>query len=109
MTAMLAPSRFPPWVTSVETEERCRRTATGPHALPCVVRMGEPFGRMSEREKPVPPPNFCTMAASCAACMMPSMLSLSGSTKHAESVPAPVPAFMSVGEFGRNSRPAIAR
>ena len=37
MTAMFAPSRFPPCVTRVETEDRCLSTATGPHALPWVV------------------------------------------------------------------------
>ena len=101
MTAMFAPSRLPPWVTRVETDERWRSTAMGPHALPCVVAMLAPFGRMAERAKPVPPPNFCTMAVSLAASMIPSIVSFKGSTKQAESVPAPVPAFMRVGELGR--------
>ena len=99
MTAMFAPSRFPPCVTRVDTEDRCLRTATGPHALPWVVLMWAPLRRSSDSAKPVPPPNFCTMAASCAAPMMPSMLSLRGNTKQADNVPAPVPAFISVGEF----------
>ena len=75
MTAMFAPSRFPPWVTSVDTEDRCRRTAIGPQALPWVDWIGVPFDLISVSAKPVPPPNFWTIAASCAASMIPSMLS----------------------------------
>ena len=103
ITAMFAPSRLPPWVTRVETDDRWLRTATGPQALPCVVEMPAPFGRMGERAKPVPPPYFWTIAASLAVVMIPSMLSSRPITKHAESVPAPVPAFISVGELGTNS------
>ncbi len=109
MTAMFAPSRFPPWVTSVDSEDRCRRTAIGPQALPWVDWIGVPFDLISVSAKPVPPPNFWTIAASCAAFMIPSMLSRRGSTKHADRVPAPVPAFIIVGEFGRNSSFAIIR
>ena len=35
---------------------------------------------------------------------MPSILSSKGNTKHADRVPCSVPAFISVGEFGKNSR-----
>ena len=80
----------------------------GPQALPWVVAIPAPFGLSSDSAKPVPPPNFWTIAASCAAPMIPSILSRRGSTKHAESVPAPVPAFIIVGEFGRYSKLAIA-
>ena len=101
---MLAPSRLPPCVTSDETDDRCRRTATGPQAVPWVLLMGDPLGRICERAKPVPPPNFWTMAASLAELMIPSMLSSSPMTKQADRVPCFVPAFMRVGEFGTNSR-----
>jgi hypothetical protein len=75
--------------------------------LPWVVEMGAPLGRILEREKPVPPPNFCTMAACLAVSIMPSMVSSRPMTKQADRVPAPVPAFIRVGELGRNSRRAI--
>lgn len=35
---------------------------------------------------------------------MPSIESSTGITKQAESWPMPVPAFINVGEFGKNSR-----
>ena len=109
MTAMLAPSRLPPWVIIVETLERWRRTAMGPQALPWVDEMWAPFWRRLDRGTPVPPPNFCTMAMSDAVFMMADMLSSRGRTKQAERVPASVPAFIIVGELGRNSRRVIMR
>ena len=68
---------------------------------------------MGERAKPVPPPNFWTMAISFAVVMMPSMVSSSPITKQADSVPVPLPsgcsmpAFIRVGELGTNSRLAM--
>jgi len=38
---------------------------------------------------------------------MSGIESYSGSTKHAESMPSGLPAFISVGELGRNLRLAI--
>ena len=69
-----------------------------------------PFGLISDSANPVPPPNFWTMAVSLAVVMMPSMVSSSPRTKHADSVPVPwpsgcwMPAFIRVGELGTNSR-----
>jgi hypothetical protein len=66
-----------------------------------------PAGRRRENEKPVPPP-LCWMIAACRSVVkMLSRLSSIGSTKQAMSCPRGVPAFMSVGELGRNSRRAI--
>ena len=113
MTAMFAPSRFPPWVTSFDTDERCRSTEMGPHAWPCVVEIPEPLGLMGDSANPVPPPNFWTMAISLAVVIMPSIVSSRPMTKQAERVPVPVPscrpipAFISVGEFGTKSSRAI--
>ena len=87
----------------METDDRCLRTATGPHALPWVVEMEAPFGRIADSANPVPPPNFWTIAASLAVVIIPSMLSSSPITKQADRVPAPVPAFIKVGELGTNS------
>ena len=107
ITAIFAPSLLPPWVTKVDTEDKCFSTAIGPQALPWVVAIGVPVGLISDKENPVPPPNFWTIAASCAAFIIPSIESVNGRTKHADNVPAPVPAFISVGELGKNSKLAI--
>ena len=108
ITAMLAPSLFPPCVTRVETDESSLRAAIGPHAFPWVVLILAPFGLNLDKANPVPPPNFCTIAASWAVFMMCSILSSRGKTKHADKVPAGVPAFIRVGELAKNSRLASA-
>ena len=100
MIAMFAPSRLPPCVIIVDTDDRCLSTATGPHADPCVEAIGAPFALKRVRATPVPPPNFCTRATCRAVSMMPSILSSRGSTKQPLNVPAPLPAFISVGELG---------
>ena len=55
----------------------------------------------------MPPPDWCTKAASLIAPKIDSMESSTGSTKQAESCCRSRPAFMRVGEFGRNSSSAI--
>ena len=35
---------------------------TGPEATPIVERTVSPFGRIREKENPVPPPDWCTSA-----------------------------------------------
>ena len=67
------------------------------------------LGPQPRQATPVPPPYFCTMAISDAVRMMSSMLSSRGRTKQADSVPALVPAFIRVGELGRNSSRAMDR
>lgn len=47
-------------------------------------------------------------AAFLTASKMSTMLSATGSTKHAESWPSGRPAFISVGELGRNFRLVIS-
>ncbi len=66
------------------------------------------FGRSRLKENPVPPPDWWIFAIAPSVRKMPSMESSTGRTKHAASWPSPVPAFMSAGEFGRNSREASA-
>jgi hypothetical protein len=50
------------------------------------------------------------MRAICLrAIKMPGIESSTGSTKHADNCPPGVPAFIRVGEFGRNRRSSIIR
>ena len=49
-------------------------------------------------------PNFCTNAELVAAVIIASILSSKGKTKQADRVPWSVPAFIKVGEFGKNSK-----
>ena len=79
----------------------------GPDATPDVLRTLSPEGRTFEKLKPVPPPLLWTRAVAASEPNISSMLSPIGRTKHAESCPRGVPAFMSVGEFGMNSRAAM--
>ena len=55
----------------------------------------------------MPPPYFWIMAETVAACMIDSIVSSTGITKHAERVPAPVPALNRVGELGMKTHSAI--
>ena len=66
-----------------------------------MLAIGSPSPRRREKSKPVPPPNFWTNAVALAVDIIDSRVSSIGSTKQAASVPRPVPAFISVGEFGR--------
>ena len=71
---------------------------------PPVARTTSFLGRSREKEKPVPPPLWWMRAMFFRASKMPGRESSTGRTKHAESCPSGRPAFMSVGELGRNSR-----
>ena len=75
--------------------------------MPFVESTESLAGRILEKENPVPPPLLWMRAVFLTAVKMLSMLSSTGSTKHAESWPSSLPAFISVGELGRNSIPAI--
>ena len=68
-----------------------------------------PAGRSREKENPVPPPDLWMSAACLIASKISSIESPTGSTKHAESCPNGRPAFISVGELGRNSNSVIMR
>ncbi len=84
-----------------------RMKETGPEAIPCVDLTISPLGLSLENEKPVPPPDWCIRAIYFRASKIPLIESSTGSTKHAESCPIGVPAFMSVGELGRKCNEAI--
>jgi len=91
------------------TPENILRNESGPSVVPPDERTIEPLGRSPEKSIPVPPPARCTKAICRAVSMISSIESRSGSTKHAESIPRRLPAFISVGEFGRNFLVAIRR
>jgi hypothetical protein len=57
----------------------------------------------------VPPPDLWISAVYFTASKMSSMESPTGKTKQADSCPSSRPAFISVGELGRNSSWAIIR
>ena len=80
------------------------RNETGPEATPPVVPTRLLRGRRREKAKPVPPPDLWIIAANFTASKISSMESPTGSTKQAASWQSGVPAFMSVGEFGRKRR-----
>ncbi len=110
---MLAPRRVPPcFTTSVEASYSDMKE-TGPLATPVVLRTRSPDGRMRLNEKPVPPPDWCTIAIERSVSYTPlwplESASSTGRTKHAESCPSGRPAFISVGELGSKSRRVISR
>jgi hypothetical protein len=80
---------------------------TGPEETPAVDLTTSPPGRSRAKLNPVPPPDLWIMAVSRTAPKIDSIESSTGSTKHAESCCNSRPAFMSVGEFGRNSSEVI--
>ena len=101
---MLAPLRFPPCFTVWVEASKIFMNDTGPDATPIVDFTKSPFGRRRENAKPVPPPPWWIRACCLSASKIPTRLSSTGITKHAESNCNSRPAFMSVGLFGRNSR-----
>ncbi len=104
---MLAPRRVPPCLICSVAVLKMRRKDTGPEATPPVEPTRASLGRRREKEKPVPPPDLWIMAACFTASKISSMESPTGSTKQAESWPRSVPAFINVGELGRNFQPVI--
>ena len=80
---------------------------TGPLATPMVERTRSFLGRRRLKLNPVPPPDWWIRAAFLMASKMDSMVSSTGRTKQAESCWSSRPAFMSVGELGRNFRLVI--
>ncbi len=104
---MLAPRRRPPCLTASVALSKAPMKLTGPEATPWVVPTMSPLGRRCEKENPVPPPAWWMIAMYFTESKIPGMESGTGSTKQAESSPSSVPAFISVGELGRNSREAM--
>ena len=105
---MLAPRRTPPCRIASVAVLNTSMNETGPEATPMVDATTSPDGRSRENEKPVPPPVCWIIAAHFTASKISGIASPTGSTKHADSWPDGLPAFISVGEFGRNSSRAIA-
>ncbi len=105
---MLAPRRVPPCLmASVAVSNTCMKL-TGPELTPPVEATTSPAGRSWEKEKPVPPPDLWIRAVLFTASKMLSSESSTGSTKQAANWPRGRPAFMRVGELGRN-RPSAMR
>ena len=77
---------------------------TGPDAIPFVLLTISPLGLSFENENPVPPPDCWIIAISFNVRKILSRESSTGRTKHADNCPRFVPAFINVGELGRNSR-----
>ena len=103
-TPMFAPRRRPPCLITEVAASKTPRNETGPEATPGLDLTESPAGRRRENEKPVPPPDWWITAIRLTASKMLSSESSIGSTKQAESCPSGVPAFISVGLLGRNSR-----
>ena len=99
---MFAPRRVPPCLTASVAPLNTRMNDTGPEARPPVEATRSSFGRRREKAKPVPPPVLWMIAAAFTASKISSIESPTGRTKQAEYCsPLPLPAFISVGEFGR--------
>ena len=104
---MLAPRRVPPCLMVSVAASKTLMKESGPVETPAVESTTSFLGRRREKEKPVPPPLLWMRAVFLMASKMESMESSTGRTKQAESWPSSRPAFMSVGQLGRNSRPAM--
>jgi hypothetical protein len=77
---------------------------TGPLATPPVEPTISSEGLKRLKEKPVPPPDWWMMAVFFTDSKIESRESYTGSTKQAASCWSLLPAFIRVGELGRNSR-----
>ena len=106
---MLAPRRVPPCLMVSVAMSNTRMKESGPLEMPVVELTTSLAGRRRENEKPVPPPDLWIRAVNLTASKISSMESPTGRTKHAESCPSWRPAFIRVGELGRNSKLVIMR
>ena len=106
---MLAPRRVPPCLIASVALLNTSMNGSGPEATPRVEATRSPAGRRRENEKPVPPPVIWMIAAHFTASKISGIESPTGTTKQAASWPSSRPAFISVGELGRNSSRAIRR
>ena len=104
---MFAPRLVPPCLTVSVAASKTVMKETGPLAMPFVDRTTSLRGLKDEKLNPVPPPDLWMSAMFFTASKMPSMLSSTGRTKQADSWPSSLPAFISVGELGRNSLEVI--
>ena len=101
---MFAPRRRPPCLITSVAVSKMRMKETGPLATPPVARTTSSLGRSREKENPVPPPLWWMRAMLFRASKILGSESSTGRTKQADSWPKGKPAFISVGELGRNSR-----
>src|SRR3989338_4034210 len=83
------------------------KNATGPDATPKFLSTGSPFGRSREKLNPVPEPRWWIDAASSNVPKIPFIESSTGKTKQELSCCVFVPAFIKVGELGKNRNCAI--
>ena len=109
MMPMLAPRRVPPCLMVSVAMSNTRMNDTGPLATPMVDLTRSFLGRRRLKAKPVPPPDLWMIAARFTASKISSIESPMGSTKQPEYCrPLFLPAFIRVGELGRNRRLAIS-
>ena len=101
---MFAPRLFPPCLMTSVAASKTFMKDIGPDETPVVDETMSLEGRSLVKENPVPPPLLWIRAAFLRLVNIPSIESSTGTTKHAESCWMLVPAFIRVGEFGRNSR-----
>ncbi|MBA7706060.1 hypothetical protein ES703_114905 [subsurface metagenome] len=104
---MFAPRRIPPCLMTSVAVSKARMKETGPLATPPVEPTLSVSGLSLEKENPVPPPLLWMSAVFFTASKMDSIESSTGRTKQADSCPNSLPAFIRVGELGKNSRLAI--
>ena len=105
---ILAPLRVPPCFTVSVAASKAIMKDMGPLDTPLVEATVSFLGLNLEKEKPVPPPLLWIRAVFLMVSNIDSMESSTGRTKQAESCCSSRPAFIRVGEFGRNSRVVIA-
>src|SRR3990167_2750792 len=104
---MFAPLLVPPCLIASVAESKTVMNEIGPEDIPLVEPTISPFGLKCENEKPVPPPDLCIKAAFFTASKIDSIESSTGRTKHADSCPNLLPAFMRVGLLGKNFNDVI--
>ncbi len=101
---MFAPLRVPPCLTVSVEMSYTFMNETGPLETPAVDITVSFAGRMLENENPVPPPLLCIIAVCFKVSKILSIESSMGKTKHAASWPRSRPAFIRVGELGKNQK-----
>ena len=97
---IFAPRLVPPCFTASVAALKTSINETGPEDTPIVDLTTSFLGLNLEKEKPVPPPLLWIRAVFFIVSNMLSRESSTGSTKHADSCPSSLPAFINVGLFG---------
>lgn len=102
-TPIFAPLLFPPCFMTSVVMSNIFMKLTGPDAGPFVLMTISFRGLSFEKLNPVPPPDWWIIAMCFSVSNISVNESPTGRTKQADSCPIPVPAFISVGVFGRKS------